>query len=283
MDTAKTDRGRGSAAFHFAWVLLSLSLLAATPPLWSEEIRLRVVAVNPSLEKTQTAQIRTELPKEVTSRDILDAGELEIEYDDARSLYYAFKNKVDLAPGETKVFEVVINDVWLIAADRLKALEDRTNAVMGHLKDTPYFSQADIIAKTVFGRLDNIRRTQSDPNVSRQQHIAYFRENTKIMDDILVDIERLEKMLVAVGGPPNIDMLEKSKIDLKSPSQKTTWIVIAVILVFIFILAGAFFFTWHTQAQTTENIFSREKKDSFSEFKKPKAPGTEDAPPPPKT
>jgi hypothetical protein len=34
-------------------------------------------------------------------------------------------------------------------------------------------------------------------------------------------------------------------------------------------LGGAFYFTWQGQARVTENIFTREKDLSFSEFKNP--------------
>ena len=260
---------------------IAVFLLLCAGAAFAGDIKLRIVVVNPSQQKTQSTSIRKDLPKEVMAKDIIDPGGLEVDYDDKAALFFVYKNDVELAPGETKSFEIVIDDVWVIKDEKLKSLTDRTDNVMKHLKDTTYFQQADIIAKTIYGRINNIQQTQTDPNVTRQQHIAYYRENLQTVEAILTDIDKLEKILVAVGGPPNLDIMEKSKIDLKSPSQKTTWIVIAVILVFIFILAGAFFFTWHGQTRTTENIFSREKTDSFSEFKKPKAPGTEDSPPPP--
>ena len=116
-------------------------------------------------------------------------------------------------------------------------------------------------------RLEEIAASQSDPNASKQQHIAAYRENVKILDSVKEDIERLEKMLTAVGGPPAPELLEKTEINLKSPNTRTTWVIIFVVLIFVGILSLTFYFTWHRQASITENIFSKEKDSSFKEFK----------------
>ena len=248
------------------WILL---LLAATlVPAEAATLKLRMVIVNPSTTKTQTKSVKSYLPKEVALKDVKDAGGLDLDYDAEKSLLYVSKD-VDLSPGETKTFEIMIDDVWVVAEDKLTALETRTNRVMEKLKDTPYFEQADLLAKTILGRLTEIAVTQNDTNVTRQQHIAYYRDNLRAMEGVLADLERLEKILVTAGGPPNIELMENSDVNLKSPSTKTTWMLIFIILIFISILGGAFYFTWQGQARVTENIFMREKDAAFSEFKTP--------------
>ena len=248
------------AAF-FLFSLLGLSSLSAAT------IKMRVVVVNPSESKTQTKSIKNYLPKEVTMKDIKDAGELEIEYDESQGMFYAFKNDIQLAPGETKTFELVMDDVFTVHEDALKQVRGRTDNLMAQFKGKPYFDQADAIAKTIYSRLDDISKTQNDNAVNRQQHIAYFRDNLKTLEAIRADLEKLEKLVAKVGGAPDLDVIEKSDVNLKSPTTKTTWIVIFTILVFIGILAAAFYFTWQGQARVTENIFTKEKDASFAEFK----------------
>ncbi len=250
-------------------ILMVASAAFAGSLAWAGPVKMRIVIVNPSTTKTQEKEIKNYLPKEITLKDIRDNGGLNVEFDEAQSLLFVSK-KVELAPGETKSFELLLDDVWVVPDQKTGDLRKRTDGIMEKLKDSAYFDQADLLAKTIYGRLDEILRTQSDPNVSRQQHIAYFRDNQKILASILEDVDRLEKILVTTGGPPNIDLMENTDVNLKSPTTKTTWIVIFIILIFITILAGAFYFTWQGQARVTENIFTREKDATFSDFNKDK-------------
>ncbi len=247
-------------SLFFSCLFTHLSWAAGT-------VKMRIMLVNPSTSKTQTKSVKNYLPKEITQKNILDAGGLEVDYDQEQGLFYVFKNEVELAPSETKTFEIVLEDVWAIPKEKLDEYRNRTNAVLERLKNTAYFNQADLIGKTIIGRLDDIDRTQNDLSVSKQQKIAYYRDNLKLLDQVKDDLEKLEKLLVAVGGPPNLELIEKSDINLKSPSSKTTWIVIFIVLIFIGILSATFYFTWMRQASLTENIFTKEKENSFAEFK----------------
>ncbi len=247
---------------------LTVALTAFAADASAATVKMRMVVVNPSTTKTQTKLIKNYLPKEVTLKDVIDSGGLEIDYDSEQGMLYVNK-EVELSPSETKTFEIVLNDVWMVPEDKLGALTKRTETVIDKLRDTPYFAQADLLAKTILGRLEEIGRSQSDQTVSRQQHIAYHRDNLKVLEAVVADIERLEKILVTVGGPPNVDLMEQTDANLKSPNTKTTWVLIFIILIFISILGGAFYFTWQGQARVTQNIFTREKDVTFSELKSP--------------
>ena len=244
----------------------------------ADTVKMRIVAVNPSQKKPQTAQVKAHLPKEVTLKDIKETGGLEVEYDQEQGSFCVFKNDVELAPSETKTFEIVIDDIWVVQEDQINQLKTKAERLVKELAGSNYAASAETVAKSVNERLDTIVATQTNPNVTRQQHIASFRENLIVVDAVKEDIDKLEKILVAVGGPPNPELIEESDINLKSPSSKTTWILIFVVLIFVAILSATFFFTWHRQANITENIFSREKNDSFSDLKSTTTPeGQEDA------
>jgi hypothetical protein len=247
--------------------LAALVALAWTLPLWAAgTVRMRMVIVNPSSTKTQTTNIKNYLPKEVTLKDIVDNGGLDVEYDEEKEMLYVHKT-VELAPSETKTFEIVLNDVWNIPEDRLASYRDRTERTLKKLEESPYFEQADLLAKTILGRLDEVLRTQNDPNATRQQHIAHYRDNLRVLEGVVADLDRLEKLLVTAGGPPNIELMENTEANLKSPTTKTTWVIIFTILIFISILGGAFYFTWQGQTKVTENIFTRESDAAFSDLK----------------
>ena len=235
------------------------------------DVKMKIVVANPSKAKAQKTDIKHYLPQEITTlKQIKDAADLEVDYDEAKALYFVYKNGVELQASEIKMYEIALEDVWVISEEKLADLRGNLAAIVGRLKDTPYAPAAEAIAVSVGQRLDDILKTQGDQNASRQQHIAYYRENLRTLKGIREDIDKLEKMLVTVGGPPNPELLEKSDINLKSPSTKTTWVIIFVIMIFIGILGITFYFTWQRQARITENIFTREQGSSFSDFKKEK-------------
>jgi hypothetical protein len=68
------------------WCCGVSSVQAATSE--REPMTMRVVAVNPSAEKERTVPVRIDLPQEIKPADILDRGELEVEFDTDRSMYY---------------------------------------------------------------------------------------------------------------------------------------------------------------------------------------------------
>lgn len=255
-----------------AMALFAASALAADAA--AATVKMRMVVVNPSTTKTQTKLVKNYLPKEVTLKDVIDDGGLEVDYDAEQGMLFVTK-EIELAPSETKTFEIVLNDVWMVGDHKMEPLKKRTEITLKKLEDSPYFAQADLLAKTILGRLEEIVRTQSDQSVSRQQHIAYYRDNLKVLESVAADVERLEKLLVTAGGPPNVELLENTDAHLKSPNTKTTWILIFIILIFISILGGAFYFTWQGQARVTENIFTREKDVTFSDLKGRVAEGGE--------
>ena len=260
--------------FRLSFVFFLFLGMSVRPALAVESlVKMRVVVINPSADKAQTKSVKSYLPQEITLGDIKDFGGLEVDYDTEQGLFYAYKNDVPLAPSETKTFELLMKDIWTVSQEKLDGIKTHAEQIMEHLKGTPYFKQADLVVKEIYGRLENIVATQNDANVTRQQHIAYYRDNLRALEAVKTDIDKLEKILVTVGGPPNPELMEKSDVNLKSPSSKTAWLIIFIVLIFLAVLGGAFYFTWIGQAKITENIFTKAKEESFNEFKHPEPSG----------
>lgn len=229
-------------------------------------IKMKVAAANPSKTKTQVARVKAYFPKEITMKDIRETGGLDIEYDDEQGVYYAYKD-VALAPSETKVFELIMSDVWNIPEEELARQKERTDKVMKELEKSEYLTSAEFLSKTIYSRLEEIIETQTDPNASRQQHIAYYRDNLKSLALVKEDIERLEKLLVSLGGAPSAELLQKAGSNVKAPSMKTTWGVIFALIIFVGILSSVFYFTWLRQGRIAENIFTKEQESAFGDLK----------------
>ena len=211
---------------------------------------LRVVAVNPSAEKTRTVPVRIDLPQEVKPSDILDHGELDVDFDTDRSLYYVHKEEVALGPKQTKVFEVLVRDVWFIADPTLESLKQHTQLLLHRLEKSEYYDSAKQLADSITARLDDIGTLQSDESIGSRQRIGNYRRDLQTLDAIEEDLGRMEKLLSFAGGPPVPEMMKNSPLKSDAPSTTTTWLVIFLIVIFMGLLAGQFFFTWQRRVKS---------------------------------
>lgn len=275
---------RISLTAFFAVALISGTSYAADPPAAAPAappgtVTLRVVVVNPSATKVQNKEVKVTLPKEITSpKHVLDTGGLAIDYDNNGALFYVHQD-VALQPGETKTFEVVMEDVWFIPAETLNEMKTHTDRMMEKLSVSEYKAEAEPIAARVYQRLDVIKVTQAEAAASKDQKISQFRDNTNTVGYIRTDIEQLEKLVTVLSKQAESSQLNEF-MKLKDREAKTrqrlsqkTWIVIVLILLFIGILGATFYFTWQRQAKIQENIFSRERDSFFSD--KPASPPDE--------
>lgn len=219
-----------------------------------EPVILSVVTVNPSSEKTQTVPVKIDLPQEVTPADVLETGGLKLEYDETRQAYYLFKEDVELTPKETKVFKVLVRDVWRIPEHDFGTLKEYADLVMQRLERSDYAVTAKQMHASILERLDRIRTTQDDESLSRKSRIGAYRYHLQAIVKIKEDLARMEKLLTFVGGPPVPEMLEESALKSDAPSRTTTWLVIFLIVIFTGLLGGQFFFTWHRRSQVTHEL-----------------------------
>ncbi|MDD5466038.1 MAG: hypothetical protein PHP73_06860 [Candidatus Omnitrophica bacterium] len=228
-------------------------------------VKFRIVAMNPSKVRAQSVEVKYNLPSEVKPKDIMDTGGLDLEYDSEKSIYYMHKPEFELLPAEVKVYEVEVEDVWVIQEKKLDSLRKRVDNIMDKLQKTPYYEKGKEIADTIYPRLDEIAVSQKDDSVNREQHIGIYRQNLLTLEQIKEDIGRMEKILVTAGGPASPEMLSKTRIKADEPTKTMTWILVFVIIVFIGLLTGVLFFTWHRQARLTREELLSAKESAFPE------------------
>lgn len=233
---------------------------------YAAAVRMRIVVLNPSATLTQTKSVRAPLPKEVTLQDIKDDGGLDIEYDSKEGAFVAVKNDISLEPGETKVYEIIIEDVWMLNEDKLETQRKRTESIVQAMKTSKAYDRAALIGEGIYAHIEQIVKSQNNQNVTTNQHIAYYRDNLRLKEGIEKDIAELEKLLVTAGGTVSLEAVENADLNVKGPDAKTTWIIIFVILIFIGILGAVFYFTWQGQV----SVKSKEKGAADSAFKENK-------------
>lgn len=258
------------AIFPRAGLLVLASLFIFATPLIAakddsavkagDTIRINVVAVNPSAKKTQTIPVKAYLPEEVTPKDILSSGGLDVEFDVTSSIYYLYKEGLELAPKETRTFTIEIADVWMIPQEQLDALREQTKGIVAHFEGTEFYEMASKLGDAIYKALDTVALTQNE-TVSTRRHIGIYRNNVKIIEQVKDDIDRLEKQTGMTTGPPPDPL--NTKIKANSPTKSTTWMIIFVIMIFMGLLASVFFLTWNTQSRMTKDVITSARREAF--------------------
>ncbi len=239
------------------------SLVTGQETASNEPIEMSIVIMNPSKTKAQGVPIKMYLPVEVKPTDIVNPAGLDIEFDTEQSIYYLFKESVLLKPGETRTYNVEIRDVWVVPQDELNALKDQTKFVVKRFEGNEFYEVAQKLGETIQKSIETVERTQSDTAVSRRRHIGIYRDNLGIISQVKENISMLEKKLMLPKARPIPEILETPEVKTDAPSKTTTWMIIFIIMLFVGMLAGVFFFTWQTQAHFTKNLISSARNMVF--------------------
>ena len=255
----------GSFAFFLIAGLLSYShsiptaLSAPNPD--RETVTISVVAANPSADTPKTFPIKIDLPQEVTPEGVIDAGGLKLTFDDQKSTYFLYMQEVVLKPKETRIFNVVVKDVWFIKNKTLEDLEKHGNLILDRLKDSEYYDSGKEIMASIKTRLDEIVKKQSDETLSQKVRIGQYRYNLQTIVQIKEDLAKMEKLLTFQGSIPVPELLEKSKLKSDAPSTKTTWLIILSIMVFMALLGSQFYITWQRRVKAEHEFYEKQSED----------------------
>ncbi len=219
-------------------------------------ITLKTLVVNPSKTKTQTAILKAYLPKEATAEDVIDLGDLRIDYDIEKGLYFVYQ-KYELGPGESISREIEIRDVWVISKAEIDSLLSQARELAEKLRGTAYFDMAVALKEDIESKAkDILERQERAMNALPQTHIGAYRKNVKILDLTNIELAKLEKMVIEtkIATGPKAERIH----------VKATWKLIVAMVVVLGLLSFVFLVIWNRQATTEEikrKIELDEKKD----------------------
>lgn len=241
-------------------------LIAVSLCLWAGQsegnIVLKTLVVNPSKTKTQKAILKAYLPREVKPEDVVDLGDLKIDYDIEKSLYYVYQ-EYELVPGESVSRQIEIKDIWVISKIDLDSLTSQAKELVEVLKKTAYFDTAISLQENIAAKSSDILNKQEEAmDALPQTHIAVFRQNINKLDEVKSLLAKLEKLAVETQTPrgPEVERV----------SVKATWWVILGVIISLGLLSLIFFIIWQRQATVTEikkKTAPEEKKTEETEKK----------------
>jgi hypothetical protein len=165
---------------------------------------LRIKAVNP-IENSQVVSIRSNLPQGVSSNDVSALDSLELGYDVQNDVYYVYKD-VPLGPKAVEIFDVEINDIWVVQETELNALSVQAGNLAAKLAATEFITTGNALRQQVDESLAQIRKVQTEnairPGVQPLQHITAYESNVKRLARVKRDVGHLENLVLETGQDP---------------------------------------------------------------------------------
>jgi len=229
---------------YYALIILFCLLFCAARV--EASITLRVVAVNPSEESTQSVPIKVYLPIEVKPESIIYKEDLEVAYDAQLGSYYVF-GEYELKPKEVLEKEIELKDVWIIDEAQVLSLRKEAKDVFSGFERTGYAEKATNLYQGIEKKLNEIEEMQRVPANNPSQHISDYRYCASQLNSAKNDL-LAAKTLLAEIQPRGL--------------AKLTWKIIVFIIVFLGILGLAFYIIWQKQAKLEqEEKTSEEKKE----------------------
>ncbi len=158
----------------------------------SGSVILKILVVNPSKEETLTIPLKVYLPKEVGPEDIIELGDLTLDFDTEKGMY-TVQNEVTLEPGQSITKLVRMEDIWLFKEEHLSSIMDSARVVARRLEGTPYAEDAAVLFETIGKKIQAILKKQKETVGSPGEHIKTYRQG-------ITAIATIEQALSKLSG-----------------------------------------------------------------------------------
>lgn len=146
------------------------------------QLNMKLVAVNPT-DETKEIEVKQYMPKELELEDILETGDLQIEYDVNKGAYYAYGN-VSFAPKESRTFNIKVNDVWQILPEEIDILKKQLENNLEMVEDPETRSDAESAKQLIDEELDAILAQQAQYSENIGRRIEQYRANAARLEQV---------------------------------------------------------------------------------------------------
>lgn len=185
--------------------LLALDVGQPVRSLWLEEgsIIFRAVITNPSSLITQTVPLKFYLPREIKTDDILELDpSLSTTYDASEEALYV-SGSYTLAPNQTKLVYVEVEDIWFLTEAEITTLRTQAAELLAPLAKTAYFSQGTVLKSEIDVTLDKILLSTGKA-ITPENRIRTYREAQLELSKVGVNMDRLQDLVAQSSGTGSI-------------------------------------------------------------------------------
>ena len=203
------------------------------------EAVVKITVRNTSPAQPRQVAIRHDLPPEVTIDDVLDSKGLSIRFEPREGVTSVYTNALDLAPLETKTFDVRIRDKWNVNGPRIDFLVAKIGELRVVMADRRNLEAVANMLDEAEARLTEVAG-EKGPEGLTPAYIAFYRRQADRLDAIEQTVNRIDAALKPLET--------KRGFDIPAPDKKTTWLVIYAILGFLALISLLFFLRWFAKS-----------------------------------
>jgi len=168
-------------------ILFSGLLLAA-----DEQVKVKILAVNPSETNVLKTSIVYPLPPEILPEDVVDRAGMEVKRNDETGAYYLSKD-VELQPKETLTTVVSVRNVWVIPAEDITKVREDLGQNLKLLQGTKYEKTGKLVYEKAMDQIGTIEEGQAS-KLGMKQMIELYRAHKMLLEKIQNDAMSLDAM-----------------------------------------------------------------------------------------
>lgn len=231
-------------------------------------VRFVIQVRNPTLNSEKLVVHRHYLPEEVRAEHVVDSKDFEVRFDDEKDRAYLTKEET-FRPGEQKIYEILIKDIWTFPIKKVEPVLDRAHTAVEELQSSAMFADgAQFLLERIQYKIQQINDSQTT-DLTIRKAIGIYRVNEKRYQDAKDDLEKLEKM-VAILRMKQLAELEEGQVKnvlqrmkalrglaqlseaifKKGISVTMTWRIIMGTLLFVAFFTALHFFIWAKRSKT---------------------------------
>ncbi len=169
---------------------------------------IKIQAANTASVK-RSVPIRSSLPAKITPDDVLETAGLNIGYDVKSDTYYV-EDTLEMAPKEIRVFDVVLDDIWLIDMAEVESYRKRATVLSSMMSGSKVSAaSAEELAKVKSLSAELIERQAKNgiTTVAPIDHIQAYETNLKSLQKIKHSVGKIENLAMAIGLNPGESLI----------------------------------------------------------------------------
>ncbi|MEI6971757.1 MAG: hypothetical protein WCL44_09595 [bacterium] len=166
-----------------------------------ETVSAEVQVLNFSTNESRVVRVVQYLPAEVVKDDILDAGGLQVQYDDTKGAFCLIRENVELKPGESKTYNVIVRDRWNVNKGRIESLKRRMLAVWEKCRLLKHYES---IEPQIAGVVDALKLIEgrAAPRLLDQWYVDFYKTQAADLYVVEEHVARIELLAPGDNGRP---------------------------------------------------------------------------------